>query len=379
MKNICIVTAVPATVNAFLREHASLLSQYYQITIVTNLDAGLLFELPANVNLHSIPIKRSINLFSDLVSLWKLIFFFRRQKFDLILSVTPKAGLLSSIAGCFNFIPIRIHWFTGQVWATKKGIKRKFLKVMDKILASCITDALVDSHSQKTFLYDEGILKKKTGNVLGQGSISGVDTNKFKFDSVVRAELRAELNIDLRDKVILFLGRLNHDKGVYDLIQAFEKLQNNQNVHLVLVGPDEENVEDNFKSTESFSSKNIHFIGHTNCPEKWMSMADIFALPSYREGFGTSVIEAASIGLPSIVSRIYGLTDAVQENVTGLMHKPGNIQEIRSLIEQLLEHDELRNELAENAQARVLSSFKQKDVSELLLHFFNKKLDRETV
>ena len=108
-------------------------------------------------------------------------------------------------------------------------------------------------------------------------------------------------------------------------------------------------------------------------------MADIFALPSYREGFGTSVIEAASIGLPSIVSRIYGLTDAVQENVTGLMHKPGNIQEIRSLIEQLLEHDELRNELAENAQARVLSSFKQKDVSELLLHFFNKKLDRETV
>lgn len=374
MKRICIVTAVPSTVNAFLREHIGFLSEDYHITVVTNLEAGELSELPEKVSVHSIQLERKISLYSDLTSLLQLRRFFKKQQFDLILSVTPKAGLLTSIAGCFASVPIRIHWFTGQVWATRKGVKRSFLKFMDRILAFCITDALVDSHSQCEFLVSEGVLKNKVGSVLGQGSISGVDTDKFKFEPSIRAELREKLKIGAHDKVVLFLGRLNRDKGVYDLITAFEQIEETLNAHLVLVGPDEESVEENLKQDGRSPIKNLHFVGHTNRPEKWLSIADIFALPSYREGFGTSVIEAASVGLPSVASRIYGLTDAVEENVTGLMHQPGNTQEIRQSLERLLEDDELRTELADNAKARVLTSFKQKDVSQRLLEFVDGKL-----
>jgi glycosyltransferase involved in cell wall biosynthesis len=374
VKRICIVTAVPSTVNAFLREHIGFLSEDYHITVVTNLEAGELSELPEKVSVHSIQLERKISLYSDLTSLLQLRRFFKKQKFDLILSVTPKAGLLTSIAGCFASVPIRIHWFTGQVWATRKGVKRSFLKFMDQILAFCITDALVDSHSQCEFLVSEGVLKNKVGSVLGQGSISGVDTDKFRFEPSIRAELRVKLKIDAHDKVVLFLGRLNRDKGVYDLITAFEQIEETLNAHLVLVGPDEESVEENIKLDGRSPTKNLHFVGHTNRPEKWLSVADIFALPSYREGFGTSVIEAASVGLPSVSSRIYGLTDAVEENVTGLMHEPGNTQEIRQSLERLLEDDELRTELADNAKDRVLTSFKQKDVSQRLLEFIEAKL-----
>jgi glycosyltransferase involved in cell wall biosynthesis len=374
VKRICIVTAVPSTVNAFLREHIGFLSEDYHITVVTNLEAGELSELPEKVSVHSIQLERKISLYSDLTSLLQLRRFFKKQKFDLILSVTPKAGLLTSIAGCFASVPIRIHWFTGQVWATRKGVKRSFLKFMDQILAFCITDALVDSHSQCEFLVSEGVLKNKVGSVLGQGSISGVDTDKFRFEPSIRAELREKLKIDAHDKVVLFLGRLNRDKGVYDLITAFEQIEETLNAYLVLVGPDEESVEEKIKQDSRSPIKNLHFIGHTNRPEKWLSVADIFALPSYREGFGTSVIEAASVGLPSVSSRIYGLTDAVEENVTGLMHHPGNTQEIRQSLERLLEDDELRTELAVNAKDRVLTSFKQKDVSQRLLEFIDAKL-----
>lgn len=378
MKRICIVTAVPTTVNAFLREHIVLLSNHYQITVVTNLEAGELSTLPDNVRVHSIPIERNINLYSDLSSLFKLWRFIRKQQFDLTLSVTPKAGLLTSIAGCFASIPVRIHWFTGQVWATKNGLKRSFLKFIDKVLAFCITDALVDSHSQCEFLVDEGVLKDKQGSVLGQGSISGVDTDKFKFEPSARAELREKLNIGVEDKVVLFLGRLNRDKGVYDLIEAFAQVQDNPSYHLVLIGPDEESVEQNVKQSGSSSIRNLHFIGHTSRPERWLSIADVFALPSYREGFGTSVIEAASVGLPSVTSRIYGLTDAVQEKVTGLMHEAGNTTEIKQLLEQLLESDDLRAELSENAKTRVLESFRQEAVSQLLLEFLEAKLTKES-
>jgi glycosyltransferase involved in cell wall biosynthesis len=357
-----------------LREHIGLLSKDYHVTVVTNLEAGELSELPEKVSVHSIQLERKISLYSDFTSLLQLRRFFKKQQFDLILSVTPKAGLLTSIAGCFASVPIRIHWFTGQVWATRKGVKRSFLKFMDQILAFCITDALVDSHSQCEFLVSEGVLKNKVGSVLGQGSISGVDTDKFRFEPSIRAELRVKLKIDAHDKVVLFLGRLNRDKGVYDLITAFEQIEETLNAHLVLVGPDEESVEENIKLDGRSPTKNLHFVGHTNRPEKWLSVADIFALPSYREGFGTSVIEAASVGLPSVSSRIYGLTDAVEENVTGLMHEPGNTQEIRQSLERLLEDDELRTELADNAKDRVLTSFKQKDVSQRLLEFIEAKL-----
>jgi glycosyltransferase involved in cell wall biosynthesis len=374
VKKICIVVNVPATINAFLKEHILMLSEYYNVTVVTSVTTRSSVQIPDNVKLISLNIERDISIINDIKSLLALNILFRKEKFNLVLSVTPKAGLLSALAGCFARVKHRTHWFTGQVWVTQTGFRRGLLKSVDKLLASCISDALIDSQSQFDFLINENILKPEKGTVLGSGSICGVNLDRFKFDPEIKRLYRQKIGLTNDDKVLLFLGRLNSDKGVLDLVNSFHHVVSQiDNLHLVLVGPDEQNIEKILVDTGCLHEK-IHFIGSTTEPEKWMSIADLFCLPSYREGFGSSVIEAAAIGLPAITSRIYGLTDAVIEGETGLMHQVANIEEISNAIKEIVENDTLRKYLGKNARKRVVTSFSQKYVSNLLLQYVNERL-----
>ena len=372
MKKICIVTTVPETISFFLKNHIKLISQFYDVTVVTNIDHNFEMNLPSKINLIPVDIKRNIDLLTDIKSLFILRKIFNKEKFDLVLSVTPKAGLLTSLASCLSGIKIKLHWFTGQVWSSKQGFKRFFLKLIDKLIVLCVNYVLVDSQSQFNFLISEKVLDPKKGNVLGKGSISGVDLNFFKFDSNIKKTFRKKIGLNEFDNVVIFLGRLNRDKGIYDLVESFNLIVNEvKNLHLVLVGPDEQKVREVlFKSRKL--NPNIHFIGRTLEPQKWLCIGDIFCLPSYREGFGTSVIEAAAIGIPSITSRIYGLTDAVIEGQTGLMHQAGDIEEIANAIKLLINDKKLRYNLGNNAKKRVELYFSQPYISELFLEFINK-------
>ena len=371
MKRVCIVTAAPETVNSFLKEHILVLSHFYDVTVITNTRENAALNIPSKIKLIPLTIERDIDIFSDLKSLMMLIKNFRREKFDLVLSVTPKAGLLSALAGCFSGTKNRLHWFTGQVWVTKRGMKRSLLKFIDKLLAFCVSYALIDSQSQLDFLISERVLNPKKGVVLGEGSICGVNLNRFKFNSDVKQAFRRKIGLNENDKILLFLGRMNKDKGIYDLVKAFHLLVNDiDNLHLVLVGPDEQKIEMALSESGQLH-RSIHFIGSTSEPEKWLSIGDVFCLPSYREGFGSSVIEAAAVGLPAITSRIYGLTDAIVEGQTGLMHQVGDINEIVTIIKQLIIDEKLRERLGANARKRAESSFNQSHVSKLLLEYIN--------
>lgn len=369
MKRICIVTAVPATVNAFLKEHIWVLSQSYDLTVITNMGDGGHLDIPPQVKLISLSIERDINFLSDLKSLFLLRKIFSRERFDLVLSVTPKAGLLSALAGFFSGTQNRVHWFTGQVWVTQFGLKRSLLKSIDKLLAYTVRFALVDSQSQFDFLIAENVLSPSKGEVLGFGSICGVNLERFKFSDESRKSYRSKIGLSDDAKVILFLGRLNEDKGIIDLVDAFNLIVNEiGDLHLVLVGPDEQLIEQSLFSSKKLHNK-IHFTGGTSEPEKWLSVGDVFCLPSYREGFGSSVIEAAAIGLPAITSRIYGLTDAVVEGQTGLMHNVGDVEDLASKIKQLINDVELRSYLGNNAKKRAVKSFSNFYVSGLLLSY----------
>ena len=282
--------------------------------------------------------------------------------------------MLSALAGYLARVKHRTHWFTGQTWVTQVGLKRGLLKYLDKLTALCTTDALIDSQSQFNFLINQNVLKAEKGVVLGSGSICGVNLDRFKFDAEVKRLYRQKIGLSGDVKVLLFLGRLNRDKGVIDLVNSFCRvILQLDNLHLVMVGPDEQNIE-KILEDDGCVHKNIHFLGSTAEPEKWLSIADVFCLPSYREGFGSSIIEASAISLPAIASRIYGLTDAVVEGETGLMHQPGNINEISDAIIKIIDDDTLRKHLGENALKRAKSSFSHKYVSNLLLKYVNEIL-----
>jgi len=366
---IAIIVAAPITVRVFLVNQIHALSEIYDVTVIANLtdDASELDNMPDNIQIHSLPIERNIKLFADLKVFIALIIYFWRQKFLLIHSVSPKAGLLATSAGWVARVPNRLHTFTGQVWATSTGFKKWFLKSMDKLIACFASRVLVDSYSQSEFLVENGVLKKSFVDVLGEGSISGVDLQRFSPSVQSRESIRRELNIENNISVILFLGRLKIDKGVLDLAAAFNKVYKDlQNIVLVVIGPDEEFLQSKVLIACGDAASATRFIPFTKQPEDYMAASDIFVLPSYREGFGTVVIEAAACGVPSIVSRIYGLTDAVENEVSGLFFEAGNVADLTTQLKRLLCDHELRVKLANNGLRRVKEKFSQEVITNAL-------------
>lgn len=375
-KKICLVIASPLTINFFHLKQIAALAKKYDLTVITNTDDPyLLAHLGVSVRVLPVVIKRNVSLWRDLNALIRLVFIFSREHFELVHSHSPKSGLLAMAAAFLVNIPVRIHTFQGEVWITRKGVWRAFLKFLDKLIARWATHLLVVSASESAFLTEKGIIPKGKSQILANGSICGVDTKRFKPDLHVRNNIKAMIGIPESDMVILYLGRLTIDKGLLDLADAFSRiLVNYKNVHLLIVGPDEENMRERIKKRCVRGGGHLHFVDYTNVPENYMAASDLLCLPSYREGFGLVLIEAAATGIPSVGSRVYGITDAIVESETGLLFEVGNIDELIEKIESILKDPVLRGLLGENGRLRALREFSDELVLFELFRYYEKLL-----
>ncbi|OQW68042.1 MAG: hypothetical protein BVN34_09620 [Proteobacteria bacterium ST_bin12] len=374
MKKICFVVTAEFAVKAFLLNHLRALCEFYEVTVMVNTNnPNFLNEQDIQAKVIPLAIARDINLISDVSCLIQLVKIFYRQDYSAIHSVTPKAGLLAMLASWIVRVPLRVHTFTGQVWITKIGFKRFLLKRFDWLIASFATKIIVDSPSQCWFLVDENVIPIEKCNVFANGSISGVDLVKFKFNQESRAAIRQQLKIPSHAIVFLFVGRLTKDKGVLDLAQAWSGTSFNE-AYLLFVGPDEQNMQTQIARLAKTENNNIHFVGYTNTPEDYMSAADVLCLPSYREGFGSVIIEAAAIGIPTIASRIYGITDAVIDHETGLLHTSGDVDAINNCLQNMLNNSTLRLKLGHKAQVRAAEDFDNHLITQAWVDFYRKNL-----
>jgi glycosyltransferase involved in cell wall biosynthesis len=372
MKKICFVATVPDVVYAFLKGHIQASAKIWAATVVTHpKNIELLHDI--NARLISLAIKRKASPWHDLIALIQLTLLFRRERFDLVHSIMPKTGLLSMLAAKLASVPVRIHTFTGQVWSNKHGWKRSILKVFDKLIVAFATHILVDSPSQRDFLVSEGVLKLEQGIVIGHGSICGVDAHRFRSDAQVRETVRRELNIDLEQTVILFLGRLNRDKGMIDLAMAFADISSRRSdVVLVLVGEEEDVPFAHMQEICGAASNQLRRVGFTPKPERYMAAADIFCLPSYREGFGQVIIEAAASGVPTVASRIYGISDAVEDEKTGILFPAGDVDALTQTLLKLITDRSLRQQMGEAARMRVLKLFEREQITREIVVLYQK-------
>jgi glycosyltransferase involved in cell wall biosynthesis len=374
-KHIAFATTIPGTVRAFMLPHLTELAKNYDITIYSNFqtdaaeDLRVLFK-GTPIRLVHIAFERKIRLLADLKSWWALFRHLKRDKPASLHSMMPKTGLLATTAGAIAQIPVRIHMFTGQVWASQQGWRRLLLKSLDRLTAWSATHVLADSASQRDYLIENGFPDRIT--VLGAGSVSGVDLSRFKPDPVMRTQVRSTYSIGENDLVFGFLGRMNRDKGVADLLTAFESAHLPSSCHLMLVGPDEENFAQLLGQIKEPAKSRIHMCGHTDRPQDYLTAFDVYCLPSYREGFGTSVIEAAASGVPALVSRIYGLTDAVLENETGLFHQAANVADIATGLLRFASDSELRHKLGHAARRRVEKHYSQGILVVKMMDFYKK-------
>lgn len=375
-KRICLVIASPLTIKFFLLGHIKALATKYDLAVITNTgNPEFLAYLGVPVRVIPVAIERNVSLWRDLKALIRLALIFSRERFDLVHSLSPKSGLLAMAAAWMAKIPIRVHTFQGEVWATRKGLWRSFLKLLDRLVVRCANHLLVVSCSEEQFLIEQGVVPPGKLRILANGSICGVDPGRFKPDLSARNEIRASLGIPDADTVVLFIGRLTVDKGLLDLTDAFSRIiVHRKNVHLLVVGPDEQGMRDRMNNWLGRGCPQLHFADYTETPERYIAASDILCLPSYREGFGLVLIEAAATGVASVGSRIYGITDAIVDSETGLLFTPGNIDDLTEKLERLIGDPVLRNVLGENGRVRACRDFSKELVLAELLKYYEQLL-----
>ena len=372
LKSVCFVVSNPLTVKCFLLDHLAALSRLCRLTCIANWDepAGLR-QCGVDVPLVYVPIERTICPGRDLRALWTLQAYFRTNRVDVVHSVTPKAGFLAMTAAAIAGVPVRIHMFTGQVWANRYGLQRTLLKALDTWLAAMATHVLIDSESQRDFLLKENVVPARKSRVLANGSICGVDTLRFRPDSGARETVRQREGIPEDGVVFLYVGRLKADKGILELAQAFVRLcVDYDEAWLLIVGPDEEALRPRIERICAAVARRLRFVGFSPAPQEYMAAADVLCLPSRREGFGSVIIEAASVGIPAVASNIYGITDAVESSVTGLLHTAGDAADLQSKMKEMMDDPESRERMGANARLRSARSFSKEIVTSALLEFY---------
>jgi glycosyltransferase involved in cell wall biosynthesis len=375
-KKICFVVSSLGTAKVFLINHIKELSIHFDVYLVGKHEEkaiSFLNKLELK-EIKDIEISRNISLFNDFIALLSLRSYFKKMQFDAVHTVTPKVGLVGILAARLAGVNIRIHIFTGQVWHTKKGFFKTFLKFLDRLIVLNSTHILVDGESQRQFLINNKIVKEKDSFVLGKGSISGVDTNRFMPSEFVKKEVRTELGIKENEVVFMFLGRMNTDKGVHELADAFSRLRKkHNNAFLLFAGGDEENMTPMIIEKVK-DEKALIFHGITLAPERLLQACDIFCLPSYREGFGSSVIEASLLQKPIICSDTYGLMETIVEHKTGLRHKSADSDSLFFAMEKLINDKDLRELLGKGGREYVLDNFSAQRISEKWVEFYRKKI-----
>lgn len=320
----------------------------------------------------AVPMERHISIFKDLKSLFLMIKVLLKEKPQVIHSMTPKAGLICMLAGWMTRVPVRIHTFTGLVWPTAKGRKRKILMIIDQLLCSCTTHVIPEGQGVLNDLKNYGICKKPM-KVLGYGNVKGVDMERFDPN-------RFEPSSKEHPFTYVFVGRIVGDKGINELVEAFQMLHDKfNNTKLVLVGQYEHDLDPVNQLTQDRIATNDAIIV---CGPKYGDDllqlyvdADCFVMPSYREGFPNTVMEAGAMGLPSVVTDINGSREIIVEGENGLIIPPRTVEPLYRAMEIMLIDKDARGHMADNARMMIESRFEKSFVQGCLIDFYKEILN----
>ena len=318
----------------------------------------------------AVPMQRHISLINDLRSLWNMYRVMRQERPDLVHSMTPKAGLMTMLAGWLARVPRRVHTFTGLVWPTSKGLKRRVLMATDWITCACATHVIPEGEGVKSDLLSHHITHKPL-KVLGYGNVKGIDLKHFDPAAIDAPPARTGFTF-------VFVGRIVRDKGINELVAAFDRLhRQHPGVRLVLVGRREDDLDPVTPETARRIDQGdgIEAVGSQHDVRPYYAAADALVFPSYREGFPNVVIEAGAMGLPSIVTDINGSREIIIDGQNGVIIPSRDEEALYQAMKDFVEHPDKAAALAANARPLIASRFEQGYVRQCLYDFYDKILN----
>lgn len=366
MPKIILTSTVPRSLDRFCRgRFIDLTSLGFDAVAVSSpgdeLDNIVMRE---GVRAVGVPMSRRPSPLKDIISLVRLFRVFRKERPDIVHSMTPKAGLLSMMAARLAGVPVRVHTFTGLVFPTSNGILKQLLKTTDRITCSCATNVLAEGKGVRNDLIANKITSKQV-EIIAHGNVRGIDLEFYKPSGKIR---------DQHPFTFIYVGRLAHDKGLDELIPAFIGVAScHRDCRLLLVGEDEPD-DPVAKSTSVAMAGNdaITIAGFQEDIRPWMEKADCLILPSKREGFPNVVIEAGAMGLPCIVTDVNGSNEIIVEGENGLIVSPGDISALEEAMEKMLTNSAMRGRMASKAREMVAQRYDRHIVWRHLSQFYIK-------
>lgn len=378
MKRLLIVTTVPETLATILKGQPRYLSSCFDVTLASgSADSLEQVQLVEGIKVHVVPMVRGIQLLTDLRAVLHMVWLIRSLRPDAVHSYTPKAGLVTMLASWLCRVPVRVHTFTGLIFPTAHGLMQRVLIWVDRLICACATKVVPEGEGVKRDLVAFGITSKPL-KVIGHGNIAGVDTSWFlpSMATVVASgkDLRKQLGISPDDFVFVFVGRLNKDKGLLELMQAFVDLP--ASAHLLLVGGLDASAP--IAATVVSAMRNhprVHELGFVHDVRPALCAANVLVLPSYREGFPNVVLQAGAMGLPVIATNINGCNEVIEPALNGWLVRPKDAGDLlKAMNEAMLASTERLVLMGQRARARIEQRFEQQQHWGNMVAFYRRLL-----
>lgn len=339
MKKICYITTLQSTINSFFAPQINYLANHgFEVDVIGSPN----FDLKSknlNCRVFSVDIPRGISFVGSVKAIISIYRIIKENNYDIVQYSTPNASFYASIAARLNRVSIRNYHLMGFRYFGESGFKRRLLKSIEKITCTNSTSIECVSNSNLEIGIKERVFARDKATVIWNGSTGGVDISRFDFDkrSIYREEIRNKYSISKDKFVFGFAGRITRDKGINELLEAFMRIEDAQ---LMIMGRmDGENTLDQKLYESSLENPSIIYTGLVSDIEKYYCALDCFVLPSYREGFGNVIIEAAAMGTPAIVTNIPGPVDTVVPERTALLVSPKDYDELAIAMNSMMNSD----------------------------------------
>ncbi len=384
------ITTVPISLEKLLEGQLEFMQDYFQITAISADKEKL--EALGVVNGYDtfhVEMTRQITPLADILAAYKLYKYLKKEKPSIVHTHTPKAGILGMLAAWMARIPNRLHTVAGLPLMEATGIKRSLLNFIEKLTYRFATQVYPNSKGLYDFILAENFTSPSKLKIIGQGSSNGIDIEYFhpsKF-TAAKTSMRQELNIPQDSFVFVFVGRLVGDKGINELVTAFQNLNASlptphsplptHNSQLLLVGPLETELDPLKPETLAAIETNskIHAVGYQADVRPYFAAADALVFPSYREGFPNVVMQAGAMGLPSIVSDINGCNEIILPGKNGIIIPPKNTEALQQAMQDLSSDTKLYTKLKSNSREMIVSRYSRKEVWDALLEEYRRLLD----
>ena len=370
MRKLIYIVAASSSMQSFILPRISWLKEEYDVLCICSPGPEHEEAHARGLRTIELPIARHISPWQDLKSLWALWRVLRQEKPDMVHSMTPKAGLLGMTAAWLAGVKVRMHTFTGLIFPWRKGMMHHLLKATDRL--TCLFANVVNPEGPGVKrLLEEARVTRKPLHIIANGNINGVDLERF-VPGRGRKEKRIELGYSEENVVFSFVGRLVKDKGVPELVDCFERLyQEHPAVRLLLIGREEAELDPLPERTRELMTKHeaIFCAGSQVDVVPWLAASDVYVLPSHREGFCNSLLEAGAMALPAITYDICGCNDVVTKQ-NGLLVPPYDTSALHASMRRFYAERNLSIQFGKMARKRVAAMFDRAIVWQSLRKFY---------